>query len=65
MQVIEAQCLWVLAPHDHLHIKQLRMVSGLAYGGGTHGQGGPDPREHPLPVGPVNKPYWDAAGPER
>jgi hypothetical protein len=25
MQVIEAQCLPVLAPHDHLHIKQMRI----------------------------------------
>jgi len=25
MQVIEAQCLLVLEPHDHLHIKQMRM----------------------------------------
>ena len=33
MQVIEAQCLLVLAPHDHLHIKQNRML-GVVVGAG-------------------------------
>jgi hypothetical protein len=28
MQVIEAQCIWVLAPHDHLHINQIRATPG-------------------------------------